>query len=149
MKAVPNDPSLLHHRVIVRAVAVLGLLGVALVHLLDLQSKFHEVPYLGFAYVALIMGTLATAAVLVRHDSRPAWVAALALAAATFAGYTLSRTTGLPAATDDIGNWLESLGLASLFVESCVVILSVYALRTPATAVLLLRTDSGPVARSA
>lgn len=146
---MPNDPSLLDHRVIMRSVGVLGLLGVALIHLLDLQSKFHEVPYLGFAYLALILGTLATAVILVRHDSRPAWVAALVLAGATFVGYALSRTTGLPAATDDIGNWLETLGLASLFVESCVVVLSIHALRTPATAVLLLRSEGRLVARSA
>lgn len=146
---MPNDPSLLHHRTITRAVGVLGLLGVALIHLLDLQSKFHEVPYLGVAYLALIVGSLVTAGVLVRHDSRPAWVAALVLAGATFAGYALSRTTGLPAATDDVGNWLESLGLASLFVESCVVVVSVYALRTPATAALLRTTDNRVLARSA
>lgn len=143
-----SDPSLLHHRTITRSVGVLGLLGVALIHLLDLQSKFHETPYLGWAYVALIVGTLATAAVLIRHDSRTAWVAALVLAGATFLGYALSRTTGLPAATDDVGNWLEPLGLASLFVESCVVILSAYALRTPETAVLV-GAESRLVARPA
>ena len=32
-------------------------------------------------------------------------------------GFVLSRTTGLPHASDDIGNWTEPLGLASLFVE--------------------------------
>ena|SRR5437879_2717490 len=47
------------------------------------------------------------------------------LAAATIAGYTLSRTVGLPAATDDVGNWTEALGLASLFVEGALVLLSV------------------------
>jgi len=34
-----------------------------------------------------------------------------------------SRTVGLPAATGDIGNWLEPVGLASLFVEATVVLL--------------------------
>jgi hypothetical protein len=131
-----NDPSLLHHRVLTRAVGVLGLLGVALIHLLDLPSKFHEVPYLGVAYVGLILGTVLTAGVLVRHDSRKAWAVAVGLGAATFAGYAISRTTGMPAAKDDIGNWFEPLGLASLFVEACVVFVSAYALRTPATAQL-------------
>ncbi|MEY2568562.1 MAG: hypothetical protein QOE35_3091 [Actinomycetota bacterium] len=132
-----NDPSLLHHRVITRAVGVLGLLGVSLIHLIDLPGKFHEVPYLGVAYLALILATVATAAVLIRHDSRRAWVAALVLAGATFAGYAVSRTTGLPSATDDVGNWFEALGLASLFVEACVVVVSAYALQTPATAELV------------
>ena len=144
-----SDPSLLHDRTITRSVGVLGLLGVALVHLLDLQSKFHETPYLGVAYLGLIAGTLATAGVLVRHDSRRAWIAALVLAMATFLGYAVSRTTGLPSATDDVGNWLESLGLASLFIEACVVVLSTYALRTPSTGVLLQSTDGRPDARAA
>jgi hypothetical protein len=36
----------------------------------------------------------------------------------------------LPGATEDVGNWLESLGLASLFVEGCVVLLGVYKVMT-------------------
>jgi hypothetical protein len=132
--------------VLTRAVGVLGLLGVALVHVLDLPSKFHEVPYLGVAYLALIIGTLMAAAVLARHDSRTAWTATLVLAGATFAGYAVSRTTGLPSATDDIGNWFEPLGLASLFIEACVVLVSVYALRTPATAELAEEWSEGTLA---
>ena len=49
------------------------------------------------------------------------------LAAATLVGFILSRTTGLPNASDDIGNWTEPLGLASMFVEGAVVILAAYA----------------------
>jgi hypothetical protein len=39
-------------------------------------------------------------------------------------GYTLSRTTGLPGSIDDIGNWGQTLGIASLFVEGLLVALS-------------------------
>jgi hypothetical protein len=45
-----------------------------------------------------------------------------------FIGYVLSRTTGLPGAMGDIGNWTEPLGLASLYVEACVFALGVYGL---------------------
>jgi hypothetical protein len=51
------------------------------------------------------------------------------VAAGAFAGYVLSRTTGLPGATDDVGNWTEPLGLASLVVEGCVVAVALAALR--------------------
>jgi hypothetical protein len=46
------------------------------------------------------------------------------LAGATLVAYAVSRSVGLPAATHDIGNWAEPLGLASLFVEGVVVLLS-------------------------
>ncbi len=42
-------------------------------------------------------------------------------------GYVLSRTTGLPQATGDIGNWTEPLGLASLFVEGGVAAVAIGA----------------------
>jgi hypothetical protein len=66
---------------------------------------------------------------LIRRDRR-GFVVAGGLAAATFLGYCLSRTTGLPAATDDIGNWTETLGVWSLIAEAAVVALSVTALRS-------------------
>ncbi|MCU1375503.1 MAG: hypothetical protein JWO68_2789 [Actinomycetia bacterium] len=116
------------HRVIARAAAVVGLLGIALVHLLDLQGKLQETPYLGAAYLLLIGGSLVAAAMLVHTDSRKAWLAAAALALVTIAGYAVNRTIGMPSATDDIGNWLEPLGLASLFIEAVTAAVSVYAL---------------------
>jgi len=48
---------------IARTIAVIGLAGVALIHLLDLPGKFQETPYLGWLYVALILGCLSVAAV--------------------------------------------------------------------------------------
>jgi hypothetical protein len=35
-------------------------------------------------------------------------------------GYVLTRTSGLPDATLDVGNWTEPLGLASLVAEGLV-----------------------------
>lgn len=116
------------HRVIARAAAVIGLLGIALIHLLDLQGKLRETPYLGVAYIALIVVSLGTAASLTHRDSKRAWIAAGAIAALTIAGYAINRTVGMPSATDDIGNWLEPLGLASLFVEAITAATAVYAL---------------------
>jgi hypothetical protein len=60
----------------------------------------------------------------VRTSDRRAWAAAAVLPAGAITGYVLTRTTGLPQATGDIGNWTEPLGLASLFVEGSVVALS-------------------------
>src|SRR5205085_10759753 len=48
-----------------RAIAVVGLAGVALIHLLDAHDTFLAAPYKGWLYVALIAGVLAAAGVLI------------------------------------------------------------------------------------
>jgi len=112
---------------IFEALTIIGLAGIAWIHLLDLSDKLEETPYLGVAYIGLIVGCIAAAVLLVRRDRR-GFLLAGGLAAATFAGYCLSRTTGLPAATDDIGNWTETLGIWSLIAEAAVVAVSAAAL---------------------
>ena len=101
----------------------LGLLAIAYIHLLDVKSKLSETPYLGVGYVLLIGGSLAATVLLVRGDMR-GWRIGGTLAASAFIGYCLSRTTGLPRSTDDIGNWSETLGIYSLIVEAFVVTLA-------------------------
>jgi apolipoprotein N-acyltransferase len=119
------------HPPIFEALTVVGLIGIAWVHILDLSGKMEETPYLGFAYIGLIAGCAAAVVLLARRDRR-GFLLAGGLAAATFLGYCLSRTTGLPAATTDVGNWAESLGIWSLVLEGAVVALSVAALSGPA-----------------
>ncbi len=116
---------------ILRGGVALGLVGIALVHFLDLFSKLEETPYLGVAYLGLIAASLAVAGRLIHGSGRGLWLLAGALAAATVTGYVLSRAVGLPQASGDIGNWQEPLGLAALFVEGLVLVLSVYALAPP------------------
>jgi hypothetical protein len=121
----------LHHAVrdgIARGLGIVGLAGIALVHVIDAPGQFADVPYLGWMYVGLIASSLGLAAVLLRRSDPRAWTAAGALALSVIAGYALSRTTGLPGDSGDVGNWAEPLGIASLFVEGCVVAVSAYAL---------------------
>lgn len=105
-----------------------GLLGIALIHLLDVIDKLHETPYLGVMYILLMIAGVAVSFALLHSGSAIAWGVGGALAAATLTGYLLSRTTGLPSATGDIGNWSEPLGLASMFVEGTFIVLSGYAI---------------------
>jgi hypothetical protein len=115
---------------IARAITAVGLAGIGLIHLLDVQGKLEETPYLGWMYIGLIAASLGLAGLLVYTSDRRVWAATAALASAVIVGYSLSRTTGLPSATDDIGNWTEPLGLASLFVEGSLVALSSSVLLT-------------------
>ena len=105
----------------VRATTAIGLGGIAVIHAVDAVGKWSETRYLFWMYMALIVAAVVIAAgVLFSHS--PRWLlAAAALAASVFAGYVINRTVGLPSATDDIGNWTEPLGLASLLVEGFVI----------------------------
>jgi len=110
---------------IVRTVAIVGLCAVALIHVLDAPGHFSgPAAYIGWLYLAVIAGSLALAAALVRSGDRRLWAAAGGLAASVIAGFVLSRTTGLPGSSDDIGNWGEQLGMASLVVEGLLVCLA-------------------------
>ena len=109
---------------IARAIAVVGLAGVALIHLLDAPGTFQSAPYKGWLYVALIVGSLAAAGALIRTSDQRARASAALLSSGAILAFVLSRTVGLPQGADDIGNWTEPLGMASLFVEGALVALS-------------------------
>jgi hypothetical protein len=113
-------------------------MGIALIHFLDVFSKFRETPYLGGLYLVLIVACLLAVGLMLSGKPRQAWILAAATAAAPIIFYTLSRTTGLPNSSGDIGHWEEPLGLASLFVEGSLVMLSLWA-RTTSTKLNLIR----------
>ncbi len=50
----------------------------------------------------------------------------------------LSRTTGLPGSTDDIGNWSQMLGAVNLLTEAALILLAV----TEAALILLAVTEA-------
>src|SRR3954453_2462514 len=109
----------------VRAATAVGLGGIAVIHAVDGVGKWSDTRCIFWMYMALIAAAVITAAgVLFSHS--PRWLlAAAGLAATVFAGYVINRTFGLPQATDDIGNWTEPLGLASLLVEGFVIAIAV------------------------
>jgi hypothetical protein len=113
---------------VARGVGAIGLAGMALIHLLDLPGQLSEAPYLFVLYLALMVSSVALAGVLIRTGDSRGWAAATVLALLVIVGYVLSRTSGLPQSTDDIGNWSEPLGMASLFVEGSVAALGVAVL---------------------
>jgi hypothetical protein len=107
-----------------RTVAIAGLMGVAVIHVLQLPDAFSETFYLGLLFVGAVVGAVLVAAALTRMSSRDVWTAAAALPALILLGYLLSRTTGLPDATNDVGEWDEPLGLVSMVAEGLVVCVS-------------------------
>lgn len=102
---------------------VVGLAGIAAIHLMDLPGKFAETPYLAVAYLGMIAAAVFLIERLVSHrDSirlqRLELMASAGLAASVLIGFAVNRTVGMPGAMGDIGNWFEPLGFLSMFVEA-------------------------------
>ena len=127
---------------IARAVAIGGLVSIALIHMLQLPSAFAGIGYLGALFIVAIAVSLLVAAALTRTSDDRAWAAAGGLAALILLGYVISRSVGLPGFTDDMGEWSERPGLASMVVESLVIFVTTAVL---ATRHQPMRRAAGPV----
>ena len=107
-----------------RATAVVGLLTVAIVHILDLHDTLEETPLVGYGYLVLIAVSLAAAALLMTVVDQRIWAVVGVIAAGALLAYLLSRTTGIPGDSDDVGNWNCALGTTAISTEAAVVLLA-------------------------
>jgi hypothetical protein len=107
-----------------RLLGVAAVLAIGMIHILDAVGTYHGNRWIFWAYIAVIVASVPVALVLLHSTSPLAWVAAAAVAAGPFVGYLWSRTVGLPGDAPDVGNWLCTLGMAALFVETSLLALS-------------------------
>ncbi|WP_019012326.1 hypothetical protein [Deinococcus aquatilis] len=88
----------------------LGLLllaGVAWLHYRDIPDKLGETPYLGWMYILLVAGCAAAGFWLLSSQWRSGYGLGLIISVGAIVAYSLTRTTGLPRARGDLGNWAE------------------------------------------
>jgi zinc transporter ZupT len=116
-----------------RAVAVTGLLVTAIVHMPVAAEHLNEVPYLGVAFYGFVLACAAAAGSLLVESRRSVWLGALTLNAAATVVYVVSRTFGLPAASDDRGDWTNTAGVICVTAQIVVVIACALALRGRST----------------
>jgi predicted membrane channel-forming protein YqfA (hemolysin III family) len=106
------------------AIAIAGLAATVAIHTTELSGKIEETQYLGFGYLLLIAASIVSIVMISQRDER-GWILGGLACAATLVGFVLTRTTGLPNASDDVGNWSEPIAVWSWFAEGIVVVLSV------------------------
>ena len=109
-----------------------ALLAVAagLAHVPVTPDHLVEAPYVGVLFVVLTASCLLLAGLLLLADSAAAWVMSGATCGLAVAAYAATRTVAFPQIADDVGNWLEPLGVLSVGTESAVVVLAWLALRS-------------------
>jgi hypothetical protein len=111
---------------IARAVGVVGLVALAMIHLIDLPDTLSPLPLTGSGYLAIITASVVIGAVMIARSHWLVWAAAGAVAASAMGGYILTRTLSGGFLDDhgDVGNWDCALGIASLTVEAALILLA-------------------------
>jgi hypothetical protein len=102
----------------------------AAAHIPVVAPHLEEAPYMGVLFILLTIAcaTLAVAAVV--YDAPAIYLAAATICGLTIIGYAATRIVAFPMLADDVGNWLEPLGVVSIIAETIVVAASIAALRS-------------------
>jgi hypothetical protein len=141
--AEPRDGSA--RRLLSRGLVVVGLVGIALIHLVELPGTWRQTVGLGVLFALLVLAATVVAAGLLHTDNPRSWQASALVAVAAITGYILTRSVALPFDRGDVGNWLEPIGLVALFIEAAVLALCGYPLiATPANTWSSVRTVQYP-----
>lgn len=117
------------------------LAAVAWIHYRDIPGKLGETPYLGWMYILLVAGCAAAGAWLFTELARAGYALGAVISLGAIVGYVLTRSTGLPGATGDIGNWSEPSGIFALIVEAAFVVLALSRLRPRTAAAVAGRSE--------
>ena len=94
------------------------LVATAAIHATLVPQHLREAPYAGVLFLCLSSAAAVLAVVLVTTNDDRAWLATGALSAGAVLAYLLSRSVGLPSLGDDIGDWLNPLGVTAVLAEA-------------------------------
>src|SRR5262249_54877894 len=105
-----------------RAVLIAAALITTATHVPITEDHFEEAPYIGVLFVLLEIAGVALAVLLARRGDRRRYLAAAAVGGLAILAYVLSRSMGLPEIGDDVGNWVEPLGIVALTAEATLLV---------------------------
>jgi len=114
--ALADDPA-------VRAVTVIGLIAVGIIHALEIPGQVSGSVWLTIGFCLLAVVAPGAGLWVLLRPSLLAWEFAGAVCALAAAGYVLTRSVPVPGDAGDAGNWLEPLGMTALITEGVVVII--------------------------
>ncbi len=114
-----------------RWVLAAGALTAAGAHGPVIGPHLEQAPYLGVLFVLLTGACLFLAAAAVSRDDTIVYGLSILTCGAAIVGYVATRLFAFPQLADDVGQWLEPLGVASSLAEAAVVFAAVNALRRP------------------
>jgi hypothetical protein len=93
-------------------------------------AHLEEAPYIGVLFLLLTVACVLGATMLLIADTALLYRGLALVCVLAVAGYVVSRTVGLPLMGDDVGNWLEPLGVVCVLAELGVAAAAGAALRS-------------------
>jgi hypothetical protein len=103
----------------------------AVAHVPVIGEHLQEAPYMGILFVLLTVACLVLAAAVLLWDAAVVYAAAAGVCATAVLGYAATRLVAFPQLADDVGNWLEPLGVLAVAGELAVVASAWVALTRP------------------
>ena len=111
-------------RPVLAAAAVL----VAAAHVPVIAPHLDEAPYMGVLFVVLTAGCSAIGLAALIRDSAALYAVAILTCGLAVIGYAATRVVAFPMLADDVGNWLEPLGVVSVAAEAAAVTVAMVVL---------------------
>jgi hypothetical protein len=101
--------------------AITLILGIGLLHIMTAQREYDKVAYMGYLFAANFFGGL-VAAFGIYHKQVWGWVLGVIIALGSIAGYTWSRTLGMPSM--NVEEWGTPYGIVSLTMEAIFILIA-------------------------
>ncbi len=105
-----------------------GALVAVAAHMPVIGEHLEEAPYMGVLFIVLTAACTLLAVAALTYDTPAIYAAAATTCGLAIVGYALTRIVAFPMLADDVGNWLEPLGVVSVAAEGIVVLAAVAAL---------------------
>lgn len=112
-----------------RPLVVVAAVIAAAAHVPVIAPHLDEAPYMGVLFVVLTAACLVLAATLAVRDGERVYALSALTCGLAVVGYAATRLVTFPMLADDVGNWLEPLGVISVLSESVVVVGACLAIR--------------------
>lgn len=142
----PAAPLLLARRSRWRWPLALAAVVNVVAHVPVIGPHLSEAPYLAGLFALLITGCAVIAVAAVVCDSTAVYRAAIMVCGSAITAYLASRTIAFPGMADDVGNWLEPLGVLAIVAELVAVVSAFAALTSvgpTSDAVIMSSSPSG------
>jgi hypothetical protein len=101
----------------------------ALAHVPVIGPHLDEAPYMGVLFVVLTAACAFLAVAALVRGGRAVYLLTVLTCGLAVLGYVATRLVAFPMLADDVGNWLEPLGVVSIVSESIAVAAAVVGVR--------------------